>query len=49
MVLDIENLSITLTSKSIGLKEELVSLFFSFFFFFFLILWELVSLLTTYE
>ena len=32
MVLDIENLSITLTSKSIGLKEELVSLFFSFFF-----------------
>ena len=47
MVLDIENLSITLTSKSIGLKEELVSLFF--FSFFFLILWELVSLLTTYE
>ena len=30
MVLDIENLSITLTSKSIGLKEELVSLFFFF-------------------
>lgn len=30
MVLDIENLSITLTSKSIGLKEELASLFFFF-------------------